>query len=149
MYVQKQLILHLTYFLLKAYFNSFYCIFSAQIRQTLKKKAYEDAGIQQQVIVQKTPQQQLLQSHPQRREVGQREQVIQYQPTQKIEDDQGDEMLDEEEETEEEMQEEVLMNSANMTLNRLNAHEHFEEVDDSLGASDVKLEFTEEVEVTG
>lgn len=82
-----------------------------------------------------------------------REQIIQYQPNVSMDDEQGgldDDLQDEEdEEEEEELHEDVLMNSANMTLNRLNAHEQFEEVDDSLGQSDVKLDFTEEVEVTG
>jgi len=104
----------------------------SQIRQTLKKKTFEDAGIPvKQISVQSQPQQ-----HQQSQQVV-TAQITQFQQIQ------SSEVIKQEPE------EQVLMKkSAEMTLNRLNTIQE-SEVDVEGLSSDVKLEFEAAEEVAG
>lgn len=127
---------------------------SSQIRQTLKKKAFEEAGIPvkqvslgqaQPAVQQQQPQQQQTQPQQQQQQTivftQQPIQTTQQSVVPKSELESVDETSDVKMEGQEELS--LLGKSAEMTLNRLNT----QEVDvDSLASSDVKLEFdTEEV----
>lgn len=104
----------------------------SQIRQTLKKKTFEDAGIPvKQISVQSQPQQ-----HQQSQQVV-TGQITQFQQIQSSDvkqepDDQG-----------------LMKKSSEMTLNRLNTIQETEVDVEGLSSSDVKLEFETTEEVAG
>lgn len=128
-------------------------IFSSQIRQTLKKKAFEEAGIpvKQISLVQSLPAQSLQTIPQQSVQIPQVIQVVQTMPQQG-----GDTILVEElaastseaieQKIEVENEHSILSSmSAEMTLNRLNVQENDMDAD-PLESSDVKLEFDTEEE---
>lgn len=134
--------------------------FRSQIRQTLKKKAFEDAGIPiKQITIQSTQQsiqQQQAQAQPQQQQVPQQQQqqiqvIQQQQQQQTIVLPGGTTQLNTTSSVKQEVHQEPagLMNKSAevmMTLNRLNTQES--EVDVEGLSSDVKMEFetvTEEV----
>lgn len=109
--------------------------FRSQIRQTLKKKTFEDAGIPVQITVQQPQQQQ--QQHQQ-----QSQQVVTAQITQ-FQNIQSSDIVKQEPE-----EQGLMKKSAEMTLNRLNMIQE-SEVDVEGLSSDVKLEFEAAEEVAG
>lgn len=129
-------------------------IFSSQIRQTLKKKAFEEAGIpvKQISLVQSLPPAPVQTTTQQPLQVPQVIQVIQTIPQQAtvttlVEESPAASTSEAIEQKLEVQNEHSMLSglSAEMTLNRLNAHEN--EIDtDTLESSDVKLEFDTEEE---
>lgn len=105
--------------------------YSSQIRQTLKKKSFEDAGI---------PVKQISVQQPQQHQ--QSQQVVTAQITQ-FQQIQSSEIIKQEPE-----EQGLMKKHAEMTLNRLNTIQE-SEVDVEGLSSDVKLEFEATEEVAG
>lgn len=128
-------------------------ISSSQIRQTLKKKAFEEAGIpvKQISLIQSLPVQSLQTTPQQSGQIPQVIQVIQTLPSQGtdtilVEESPASTSDAIEQKIEVENEHSILSSmSAEMTLNRLNVQEN--DIDaDALESSDVKLEFDTEEE---
>lgn len=133
--------------------TNFCLIFSSQIRQTLKKKAFEEAGIpvKQISLIQTLPPAPVQTTPPQTSQIPQVIQVVQTLPQQAtvttlVQESPASTSEAIEQKLEEQNEHSILSGlSAEMTLNRLNVQEN--EMDtDTLESSDVKLEFDTEEE---
>lgn len=140
-------------FAVKLIATNFRFISSSQIRQTLKKKAFEEAGIpvKQISLVQTLPPAQFHSTPQQPAQIPQVIQVVQTLPqqatvTELVEESPASTSELIEQKLEVDNEHSILSGlSAEMTLNRLNMQEN--EIDtDTLESSDVKLDFDTEEE---